>query len=140
MSPNAARVQFALPSNIIQGLYATIARNESFRSPWLGVAVMSVGELHKELGVERMQTLVRPRVGIYVENVFDPSPAAAAGVRPGDFLTKFNGKLIGSPLDFQKQLYMNGIDRAAEIEFFRAGETYTREIPIEARPPEATTR
>jgi serine protease Do len=133
-------LEFALPSNIIQGLYGTIKRNESFQSPWLGYAVMSVGELRKELGAQAFAALPRPRVGIYIENVFSPSPAFAAGVQVGDFLTKFNDTLIGSPLDFQKQLYMAGIGSRVRLELFRAGETYAREISVELRPPEAITR
>lgn len=133
-------LEFALPSNIIQGLYGTIRRNQSFESPWLGYAVMSMAELRKEIGVEAAAALVRPPAGIYVENVFTPSPAAAADVRPGDFLTKFNGIEIHSPLDFQKQLYLAGIGTRVPVEFFRAGERFVRELVIEVRPPNATTR
>jgi S1-C subfamily serine protease len=133
-------LEFALPSNIIQGLYGTIRRNQSFQSPWLGYAVMSMAELRKELGPQAAAALVRPPAGIYIENVYTPSPAAAADVRPGDFLTKFNGIEIHSPLDFQKQLYLAGIGTRVPIEFFRAGATYVRELVIEVRPPSATTR
>jgi len=133
-------LEFALPSNIIQGLYGTIRRNQSFESPWLGYAVMSMAELRKEIGAEAAAALVRPPAGIYIENVFTPSPAATADIRPGDFLTKFNGIEIHSPLDFQKQLYMAGIGARVPVEFFRAGESFVRELVIEVRPPTATTR
>jgi serine protease Do len=133
-------IEFALPSNIIAGLYQTILRNETFVSPWLGYAVMSLAELQKELGTEAFLELDRPRVGIYIENVFDPSPAHAAGIQPGDFLVKFDGHFIGSPLDFQKYLYMAGIGNTVEVELYRAGETYTRELLIEERPENAVTR
>lgn len=136
----ATGIELALPSNIIQGLYRTIKRNESFRSPWLGTAVMSIGELRRSLGAQAFDALARPRVGIYVENVFAPSPAADAGVQVGDFLVSLDGVLIGSPLDFQKQLYLAGIGGTVRLELFRAGETYTREIVVLERPAEAVTR
>ena len=139
-APVESGLGFALPSNIIQGLYGTIKRNQSFRSPWLGYAVMSMAELRKQLGTDAAAELVRPPAGIYIENVFEPSPAAAAGVQAGDFLTKFNGIAIYSPLDFQKQLYLAGIGSQVPVEFFRNGESYTRELVIEARPANATTR
>lgn len=133
-------IEFALPSNIVQALFSTIKKNESLRSPWLGFAVMSLGELRQEIGGEALGELSRPRSGIYIENVFDPGPAQAAGVQPGDFLTSFGGVLIGSPLDFQRQLYMAGIGNSATLEFFRDGETFARELVIEPRPAQATTR
>ena len=133
-------IEFALPSNIIAGLYKTILRNETFVSPWLGYAVMSMPELQKELGTEAFLALDRPRVGIYIENVFEPSPAHAAGLQRGDFLVKFDGHYIGSPLDFQKYLYMAGIGNTVEVEIYRAGETFTHELKIEERPENATTR
>lgn len=139
-APQLAGLGFALPSNIIQGLYATIQHNESVRSPWLGFAIMSMAELWRERGPEGMAQLERPRTGVYIENVFDPSPAQAAGVQVGDFLVSFDGKLLGTPIDFQRALYMAGIGSTVELELFRAGETYTVEVPIEVRPAHASTR
>lgn len=133
-------VEFALPSNIVRAIYPTILRNESFRSPWLGFAVMSPGELIKELGVEAYGKLDRPRAGIYLENVFEPSPAHAAGLQPGDFLTRFGDAYIGSPLDFQRALYMAGIGAEVELEFYRAGKTMRKTLKIEERPENAITR
>lgn len=139
LDPTSA-VRYALPSNIIQGLYKTIARNASFESPWLGYAVMSLAELRNALGTEGMAKLDRPRVGIYIENVFEPSPAFAAGIRPGDFLARFDGQYVGSPLDFQKYLYLAGIGSTVELEMYRAGETFTVQCAIETRPQDAITR
>ena len=82
-------------------------------------ALEESAELRAERGNEAYQAMKRPRVGIYIENVFDPSPAHAAGIQPGDWLTRFGDAWIGSPLDFQKQLYLAGIGNEVELEFFR---------------------
>lgn len=133
-------VEFALPSNIIRGIYPSILANESRKSPWLGFAVMSPAELAKELGAEAFSKLQRPITGIYIENIFDPSPASSSGIRPGDFLTRFGNAYIGTPIDFQRQLYLAGIGSEVECEFFRKGETYTVQFKIEERPANALTR
>jgi len=133
-------VEFALPSNIIRGIYPAILANESRRSPWLGFAVVSMVELQRELGLEAFLELDRPLTGIRIENVFSPSPAHEAGVRSGDFLTRFGDAPIGTPIDFQRQLYMAGEGRKVKLEFYRAGETFTVELEVEVRPAEATTR
>jgi S1-C subfamily serine protease len=137
---NMVGIEFALPSNIIRALYPTILKNESRVSPWLGFAVMSGIELQRELGIEGYSKLLKPRAGIYIENLFDPSPAHAAGVKIGDFLTRFDGAIIGGPLDFQRAMYMAGVGRSVELEFFRAGETYSVRVEVEPRPDTAITR
>ena len=78
--------------------------------------------------------------GILIESIFTPSPAAAAGVQPGDFLVKFDGKEITAPVEFQRALYLSGIGHEATLEFFRDGETVIKKIKIEQRPAEAKPR
>jgi S1-C subfamily serine protease len=131
---------YALPANIVQALYGTIQKSQSFRSPWLGWAVMSSAELFRERSAEAMAKLSLPRVGIYIENVFAGSPADQAGIQPGDFLVRLGDAYLAEPLDFQKALYLAGIGREVECEFFRAGEVFKRTLRIEERPAEAITR
>ena len=133
-------MEFAMPSNIIKGIYTSLRKVKSFRSPWLGFAVMSRTELRRELGPEKFNALAKPRFGIYLENVFKPSPATQNGVEPGDFLVHFDGEPVYSPLDFQKLLYVAGIDSEVELEFFRNGETFKRKFFVAERPPQATFR
>jgi S1-C subfamily serine protease len=133
-------LEYALPSDVVRGIYATIKETGSMRSPWLGVAVMGVAELRAELGASGFGALVRPRSGIFVDNVFAGSPAHAAGVRVGDFLTHIDGTAVGTPLDFQRLLYLAGIGNALKVDLFRAGEAYSVELVVEVRPAEAIPR
>jgi len=45
-----------------------------------------------------------------------------------------------SVLDFQKWLYLSGIGRKVRLEIFRNGETLFKDVTVEERPREATTR
>lgn len=133
-------VEMAMPSKIVTGLYEAIKTARSFQSPWLGFAVMSRAELATVRGLEAFNAMDKPRAGILIENVFRPSPAAAAGIEPGDFLVKFGATQIFNPVDFQKCLYLAGIGTEVTLEIYRRGETSTRTLKIERRPPEATPR
>ena len=82
--------------------------------------------------------MIRPPVGIYIENVFEPSPAFAAGIRPGDFLTEFNGYPINSPIEFQKQFYLAGPGVDVQVKTFRNGTVRASKLTIGIRPQEAT--
>lgn len=137
--PNVG-INFAMPSNVINGIYNALRLVKSFRSPWLGFAVMSRTELRRELGPEKFNALDKPRYGIYLENVFAPSPASELGLQPGDFLVDFDGEAVYSPLNFQKLLYLAGIGAEVEIVVYRAGETMRKTIEIQERPENATLR
>ena len=43
-------------------------------------------------------------VGVYVESVEADSPAMAAGIQPGDVLTKLGGETIRNPRQYQEKL------------------------------------
>jgi len=80
---------WALPSKILEGLHQSIRTAGTSRSPWLGWSVMSRTEIATVRGLKAWKELPKPAHGILIENVFTPSSAAAADVRPGDFLTHF---------------------------------------------------
>lgn len=139
IGPPRGDLQFALPSTIIRGIAPSIIEKGSTRSPWIGFAVMSRGELRELLGPRGLSKLKRPPSGIYIENVFEPSSAHAAGLRPGDFLIRFNGHPVNTPIEFQKWFYLAGIGSSVELEIFREGEIITTRADIEVRPAEAIT-
>ena len=138
IAPAQQIVQFALPAKIIREIAAPIIHQRSVDSPWLGFSVMSREELREEIGPRALSQMSRPPVGIYIENVFDPSPAFAAGIRPGDFLTEFNGYPINSPIEFQKHFYLSGPGATVEIKTFRAGMVKKAILTIGTRPAEVT--
>lgn len=133
-------IEFALPSNIIQGLYKSIKAKRSRRSPWLGYSVISRPELIRKHGLKGFGEMQKPRFGIMLENTFSPGPAEKAGLRPGDWLVRFDGTVINTPVEFQKQLYLAGIGAEVKLEIFREGKTFEVDVTIEERPAHAIQR
>jgi S1-C subfamily serine protease len=131
---------WALPSKILQGLYESIRAAGTTQSPWLGFSVLSRAEIATTRGLQTYQKMQKPPHGILLENVFQPSPAATAGLRPDDFLTHLGGIEIHAPVDFQRQLYLAGVGRSVELQCYRAGETFRVQVTIEARPAAAKPR
>ena len=80
------------------------------------------------------------RTGVYIDDVFDPSPATRAGIQVGDSLIAVDGNRLYSVLDFQKWLYLSGVGRTVTLEIFRDGETREIDVTIELRPETATMR
>jgi serine protease Do len=133
-------IELALPSNTFQGLYKALIEAKSFKSPWIGIAVMSRPELIRERGADAFEKLAKPRHGIYIENVFQPSPAFAKGIRPGDFLVQFGENTIRTPLDFQKFLYLAGIGAKVKLKMWSKGKEQILELDVKPRPANAKTR
>jgi S1-C subfamily serine protease len=69
---------------------------------------------------------------VYIDDVFTPSPASRAGVRPRDFLVGLGGHPLLSVADFQMWLYVLGIGTQAELDLMRDGQPLHAVVPIEA--------
>jgi S1-C subfamily serine protease len=102
--------------------------------------VMSRAELASVRGVAEFDAMSKPANGIWIENVFTPSPASDAGIQPGDFLVSFDTYKVSTPVDFQRYLYLAGIGKSVKLTVFRNGELLTKELEIQKRPESARPR
>ena len=87
----AQGIGFAIPSNMAkQVLQQLIAQGRVIRG-WLGVGIQPLTpELARKFGVKENE-------GVLVNEVFEKDPAAAAGIKPGDIITKIEGSVIDTP-------------------------------------------
>src|SRR5438477_8052680 len=72
--------------------------------------------------------------GIVVAQVFPNTPAALAGLQPGDILTKIDGKPVRDPKMLQSIVARLSIGKPIAVEFVRAGKTRTAAAPVEEQP------
>ena len=79
-------------------------------------------------------------MGIYIDNVFDPSPATLSGIKVGDVLTSMDGQQIANVYDFQRKLYERGVGNTVKLNLLRGKKRLEVAAEITARPSEATTR
>jgi serine protease Do len=87
----AQGIGFAIPSNMAkQVLQQLLVRGRVTRG-WLGIGIQSLtGELARKFGVNE-------GAGVLVNEVFEADPAAAAGIKPGDILTRIDDTMIDTP-------------------------------------------
>jgi S1-C subfamily serine protease/mono/diheme cytochrome c family protein len=125
---------YALPADLAMMISDVLREKESERSPWLGFSVL-------ELNAQRRKQLSKPPLtGVYIEDVFAPSPASRAGVRAGDVLVSLDGNRLFSVPDFQRWLYLLGIGRTVTLEISRDGRLLGPKVTIEQRPAAVPTR
>lgn len=114
-----------------------LKKKRSDISPFLGFAVLSLPELKAKLRDDaKYDAVAKPEYGLYIDDVFSPSPAADAGVQVGDFVMEINGTRIGGVPDFQQCLYYFAGTRVP-VRIFRDGAELNPMIAIEARPAAA---
>jgi len=107
MIPRASGLGFAVPSPTASWVAAVLLREGEVRRPLLGVAVRGE-ELEPGLAAE----LGHAR-GVRVLRVEPATPAAAAGLAPGDLLLEANGRAVDVLDDLQRVLVLA---QPAEVE------------------------
>jgi serine protease Do len=134
----SSTASFVLPINLVLNLYEALKVAQSTRSPWIGISVLELERAAARRDAAKPAAAL-PTSGVAIDDVFTPSPAATAGVRPGDFLLELGGHRVASVGDFQKWMYVLGIGAKVELGLVRDGVPLRVEVTIEARPPSATT-
>ena len=132
-----SHVTLAMQVQTALGVAEALKTKRSTESPWVGFSVLSAAELRRKMNDQAaFDALVKPANGLYMDDVYDPSPASAAGVKVGDWITTMNTTTIHGVVDFQQSLYyFAGAQVPARI--FRDGKEMTITLRIEKRPAEA---
>src|SRR5215467_8320623 len=87
----AQGIGFAIPSNMAKQVIQQLLTQGRVTRGWLGVGIQPLTpELAKKFGVTEQE-------GVLVNEVFEKDPAAAAGIKPGDVITRIEGAVIDSP-------------------------------------------
>jgi serine protease Do len=107
-------VGFAIPINLARSIGIALIERGVAKRGWLGVRVnvWSGADLKREHGLDTPTAIV-------IEHVAPGSPAAAAGVRKGDVLTKFDGANIRDVRALSARLARSGPDQTVELTVVR---------------------
>jgi serine protease Do len=119
-----------LPINLAMTLFNALIIAKSHESPWIGISVLELQSYRRQFPSQQRDV---PSSGVYIDNVFDPSPASRGGVRLGDFLLELNGHRVGSVSDFQTWMYVLGIGTPCDLKLMRDGKPMNVTVTIESR-------
>jgi serine protease Do len=87
----AQGIGFAIPSNMAKQVFQQLLVQGRVVRGWLGVGIQPLTpELAKKFGVSENE-------GVLVNEVFEKDPAAEAGIKPGDIITRIEGAVIDTP-------------------------------------------
>ncbi len=110
-------IGFAIPSNMAGAVMKGIIKQGKVVRGWLGVYITDMTQkLAGELGIAY-------RRGAYVEEVVPNSPAAKAGLKEGDIVTKANGEELTSASQLRNVIAATEVGGEMKLEYCRADKT-----------------
>jgi len=122
-------IGFAIPANMVRVVVASAeAGSHSVRRPWLGAKLQEVTrDLADSLG------LARPS-GALVASVVAGSPAARAGIKPGDVLVSVAGMAVEDPNAFDYRFATEPLGGTAQVGLIRQGQQMTVAVALQPLP------
>jgi len=109
-------IGFAIPSNMIMTIKESLVKHGEVRRGLLGVTTQDLTpELVKAFNLKNIQ-------GAAISRVEANSPAAKAGLEPGDIIVSANGHPIKNSHDIRNIIGMMQIGDKVDLEYFRGNE------------------
>ncbi|MEM9244445.1 MAG: PDZ domain-containing protein, partial [Cyanobacteria bacterium P01_F01_bin.153] len=121
---------FAIPINRARQIADQIITKGKVDHPFLGIRMVALTPEVKEEVNSSPNSAVRVDIdaGVLVVQVVPESPAAEAGLRPGDVIFKAQGKDIKEAIEVQQAVEAAGVGNPMTLEIHRDGENLTVEV------------
>ena len=117
-SGGSVGIGFAVPSNLAKNVVAQLKERGHVTRGWLGVEIQTITpEIAKGLGLDPNNP-----TGALVADVVPHSPAAQAGLKQGDVITRFNGKQVKDAHDLPRLVAETPVGQKVELAVLRQGE------------------
>ena len=122
-------IGFAIPSNLVRLYVDSAIAGRRVTRPWIGAKFESVSrEIAEALGLDRA-------TGVVVVTVQRSSPAARAGLLPGDVVVEADGMAVNDPRALNYRLTTRGIGNTSRLQIIRGTRTASVDLALQA-PPE----
>jgi serine protease Do len=134
-SGGSVGIGFAIPSNLAKDVVVQLKEHGQATWGWLGVSIQNITpSIAKGLGLNSENP-----TGALVASVSEDSPAAKAGLKPGDVITAANGHQIKDPHDLPRLVAAAPIGSKVALEILRDGKKSTLEATIGEMPKSIET-
>ncbi|OYY62660.1 MAG: hypothetical protein B7Y50_00150 [Hydrogenophilales bacterium 28-61-11] len=127
-------VSFAIPIDVAMQVAAQLKANGRVERGWLGIGIQPLtAELAASFKLDQP-------VGVLVASVAPKSPAAKAGLRPGDVILRYDGKPIVEAGDLPPRVAATLPGHEAALELWREGRKLDMNVTLAALPQQAAAQ
>jgi serine protease Do len=134
LSPSGGSVGigFAIPSDTVRTVVAELEKSGHITRGYLGVQAQSVnGAMTAALRLPSGQ-------GALVANIEPDSPAAKAGLQPGDVIQSVDGKKIGNPRDLAVDIAAVAPGSSTKLTVLRDGNSKDMSVTVASLPSDTS--
>jgi serine protease Do len=129
-------IGFAIPSNVARGVAEQLIARGKVTRGFLGVATSTD---HRELEPE-LKEYLKVDTGALVETVAPDTPAARAGIKPGDVVVRFDGRPVRSFTDLEHAVASVNPGATATVDLMRDGKPLSVRVTVAERTAEVDAR
>lgn len=125
-------IGFAIPTNMASDIMAQLLEHGEVQRGFLGTQF-------QDLNPDLAEAFDLPvSAGAVLVGVAADSPAAKAGLKPGDVVTEMNGRRISNAYDMRNQIGLTRAGRKIKLKYVRNGKTLSAEVVAAARETAAS--
>ncbi|MFN3689921.1 MAG: S1C family serine protease, partial [Fimbriimonadales bacterium] len=122
-------IGFAIPINRVKTVVQRLLENGSYQRGYLGVVPSDIpADMKDELKAEQ---------GVLVRSVDQDTPAARAGIEPGDVITEVDGTPVRNETHFREIIADKGPNAKVRLKVLRDGKPITLEATLDVHPDDA---
>lgn len=133
----ASGIGFAVPIRTAQRIAEQIVNKGSAEHPYLGIQMAALTPQLREQINQTTNMRVNQDEGVIIMAIQPNSPAAAAGLRPGDIIEAIAGTNVATPDAVQGQVETAAINQPLEIQINRNGKSQKVTVKPAPLPNEA---
>ena len=117
-------IGFAIPANAASNIIDQLIQYGETRRGWLGVRIQ---EVTKEIA--EVENLKKPK-GALVASVGEKSPADKAGIKAGDIILEFDGKVIETMRKLPKVVAGTKVGKSVELKIWRNKKLISKRLTL----------
>ena len=127
-SGGSVGIGFDIPAATAKAVVAQLKEHGSVTRAYIGVQVQPVtAGIAESLGLKKAE-------GALVDEAQSDTPAAKAGIQPGDVITALNGKPVKGSRELAREISTMGPGSTVKLDVLRKGESKTFDVTLATMP------